>query len=362
MIKKLHIENFQSHADTELEFDPGVNVIIGQSDSGKSAVIRALNWVCNNKPSGDDYRSDWGGDTSVSIDLPKGISVIREKRGKTGNSYYQEFEGNRSSDGHIEEFKSFGNNVPDEIKEQINMTDINWQRQLDPPFLLSNTAGEVAQKLNEIVNLSVIDSSLASIQRKKRENTQKTNTKEETFEEQKEALEEFKNLPALKVKLDKVTALDEKAFVIDNHIATLEVSVKKMNRIELQIAEKEKIIKFQDAIDKIDALKEEQSPCQSQITTLDSLIDRSALLKEKMEEQQTILDHEDAINEVLEEGRKREKKKRKIDALSSLLSNLTRKTEALEDHDDEFKSLQRKYHDAVDELEICPLCGKERDV
>ena len=46
-IKLVYIEivNFQSHANTKLNFDEGVNVIIGPSDSGKTAVIRAMKWI-----------------------------------------------------------------------------------------------------------------------------------------------------------------------------------------------------------------------------------------------------------------------------------------------------------------------------
>jgi exonuclease SbcC len=67
MIDSLSIQNFQSHEKTELEFDEGINIIIGQSDSGKSAILRALNWVVNNKPNGEAFKSNWGGDTKVKI-------------------------------------------------------------------------------------------------------------------------------------------------------------------------------------------------------------------------------------------------------------------------------------------------------
>ena len=51
-IKKIIIDNFQSHEHTEIEFGPGLNVIVGPSDYGKSAVVRALRWVLYNEPRG----------------------------------------------------------------------------------------------------------------------------------------------------------------------------------------------------------------------------------------------------------------------------------------------------------------------
>ena len=67
MIKNLHIKNFQSHEDTFLEFHPSVNIIIGSSDSVKTAIIRALRKVVWNRPSGDSLRSHWGGESRIEL-------------------------------------------------------------------------------------------------------------------------------------------------------------------------------------------------------------------------------------------------------------------------------------------------------
>ena len=69
MIQSLHIKNLQSHKDSHLDFCEGVNVIVGPSDSGKSAILRALRWIVKNRPQGDVLRSHWGGETEASIIL-----------------------------------------------------------------------------------------------------------------------------------------------------------------------------------------------------------------------------------------------------------------------------------------------------
>ena len=61
MIQSLQINNFQSHKYSVMELHKGVNVIIGPSDSGKTTILRALRWLVWNRPSGDAFRSDWGG-------------------------------------------------------------------------------------------------------------------------------------------------------------------------------------------------------------------------------------------------------------------------------------------------------------
>ncbi|MBT6048753.1 MAG: AAA family ATPase [Candidatus Scalindua sp.] len=154
MIKQLTIENFQAHKKTELSFDDGINVIIGQSDSGKSAIIRALNWVINNKPSGEAFRSKWGGDTKVIL----GIGSESIERAKYKDNIYCVH-----SDERDMVYRSFGQSVPTEVKELLNFSSLNIANQFDSPFLLAMSGGEVASYLNNIVNLDKIDISLANI-------------------------------------------------------------------------------------------------------------------------------------------------------------------------------------------------------
>ena len=41
-IDSIHIQDFQNHQDTHIKLVPGLNIITGSSDSGKSAIVRAL--------------------------------------------------------------------------------------------------------------------------------------------------------------------------------------------------------------------------------------------------------------------------------------------------------------------------------
>ncbi len=74
MIKSAKLINFQSHIDSLLEFHSGVNSITGQSDSGKSSILRAINWVIHNKPSGDAFIIQNSSGTKMSYIDDKGDS------------------------------------------------------------------------------------------------------------------------------------------------------------------------------------------------------------------------------------------------------------------------------------------------
>ena len=48
MLKRLRIKNFQKHGKVDISFDPHVTCIVGDSDAGKSSLLRALHWFLTN--------------------------------------------------------------------------------------------------------------------------------------------------------------------------------------------------------------------------------------------------------------------------------------------------------------------------
>ena len=164
-IKTAHIVNYQSHKNTRLDFHDGVNVLVGQSDSGKTAVLRALNWLITNRPAGDAFRSDWGGETIVEAIV--GDTTVARAKAANKNSYYL-VEHNDNPGAVADEFRAMGQSVPEEVTQALNMSDINIQYQMDSPFLLSSdwSPGRVAEYLNEAAGLDVIDRATANINAK----------------------------------------------------------------------------------------------------------------------------------------------------------------------------------------------------
>ena len=179
MIKTINLRRFQIHKELDINLGLGVTTIIGPSDIGKSSVIRAIKWVVNNRPAGNDFIQGKG-PTSIKVITTEGEIVRRKGRGK--NLYKL---GKKT-------FRAFGNDVPPEISKILGMTNINFQGQYDSPFWLSNTAGEVSRQLNQIVNLGVIDTTLSNLS----STVRKTNTESEIIssrlEEARENREKMK--------------------------------------------------------------------------------------------------------------------------------------------------------------------------
>lgn len=193
MIKSISLQNFQSHKDSTLEFSENVNCILGASDSGKTAILRALRKLAFNKPSGDEMKSHWGGKLQIEMftdDAHIVYSKDKEAEYILGDTH----------------FKAFGTTVPDEIEKALNLSEINIQSQLDSVFLLSETPGKVAEFFNKISHLEVIDKATSNINSAIRELTSDIKYSEGQETLLTGNLEKYQHLPTFETE---VTALEE---------------------------------------------------------------------------------------------------------------------------------------------------------
>jgi exonuclease SbcC len=171
MFKRLIIENFQAHRKLELDFDECVTTIVGPSDVGKSAVIRALTWLATNRPSGTEFIRDKQKNTCVTLEVDD--HTITRERSKSWNRY--------TLDGKV--FTAFGTEPPSEILTVLNLSDLNFQAQHDAPFWFQESAPEVSRQLNQIVDLSIIDSTLANLDKGRRDALAKVKALEQEVED-----------------------------------------------------------------------------------------------------------------------------------------------------------------------------------
>ena len=203
MIEKVEIHNFQSHKATVLELDAKVNTLQGNSDCGKSAVLRALQWLIFN-PAGDYFISDWArkGRTQVApcevIVHVDGHKVVR-RRDKDFNGYYLD----------DEMFEATRNTVPKKISDLLNLGEVNMQRQLDPPFLLSMSAGEVSRYINNLVNLTRIDTWTSAANSRERKLRQYVDAASERVEKARGKVESYSFLPRLEELSDAIGSLED---------------------------------------------------------------------------------------------------------------------------------------------------------
>ena len=209
MIKTLILENFQSHKNTEIGFLPGVNVIVGRSDVGKSTILRALSWALFNTPDGLDMIRHGQKICKVVIVFHDG-TIIQRNRSKAKNEYVLEVGDQQYK------FSGFGRSVPDEIKKVVNMQEINISSQFSQFFLLSDSSGEVARKLNKIARLDLIDKVIKYVNKEIRQNKSELSHWEDLKQQKEKEVESFDFLPGLKKDINRVEKIENKLSNLTN--------------------------------------------------------------------------------------------------------------------------------------------------
>lgn len=157
---KLTVENFQIHQKPKtVEIPEGETTYLeGDSDIGKSALMRAMRWVGENKPDGGSFVTfkQPRGTTSVVKFEADGRSVTRE-RGKSKNLYKLD----------DETFEAFGRSVPEPIAKFLNLSPYAFQCQGEVPFLIGASPTEAAKILSDACGLGVIDTAVQFVRQKK---------------------------------------------------------------------------------------------------------------------------------------------------------------------------------------------------
>jgi len=270
------IKNFQSHKLSELQFVAGVNVVIGPSDAGKSAIFRALNWTLTNRPLGDAFRSEWGGETRVEVQTEDDTIVTRVK-GKNTNKY-QIGDPTEPTD-----LKAFGSDPPEDIKQLLAMDEINIQSQTEPPFLLVSSPGEVAQILNKAASIDDIDLCTRNLKKSHDSLRRDIQSGERWLKEQQEQLEQYNNLPKLEKLVAHVENLEQERNNVSSQKAKLISLVQKIDNIEGALKQSENLKDVEKHYKQAEKIREEWNDFDTQQRQLNSLASNINQVSNRME-------------------------------------------------------------------------------
>lgn len=231
MIKSLEIKNIQSHKNSRLEFSPGINALVGTSNNGKSAVLRAFNWAVNNRPLGVEVLlSNWAYDKNgkqndeMSVTVEKDNGTLIRRKTKTENEYV--------IDG--EKLEAIKTDVPEEVKRFFALSETNMQKQQDAPFLLSLSSGKIAEYFNRIVRLDIIDRVLSNAESSRRKMKNQLETSESEEKKLQKELEKYDWLDKVEKLIEKIKIINSKGSEIAEKKNRLEESVEKFEEVSKQ--------------------------------------------------------------------------------------------------------------------------------
>lgn len=220
MLKKLTVQNFQSHENTEIIFSPKVTVITGKSQSGKTAILRALNWLINSRPRGFRFHSHFA-DDPTRIELEVDNKLIVHEKSKTKEKYNLI---KNIALGFI------GSEVPDEIINLLNFTEINMQGQLDQPFLITSSPGEITRVINRVTKLDEVDDWIRNVTSQVNTANSQISLVQDEIQEIGEKIEKYEGLEKVEEPLDLLEKVEYKIISLIADIKDLSELIEDLGR------------------------------------------------------------------------------------------------------------------------------------
>lgn len=353
MLRNLEIGNFQSWKEAVFEFVEGINIITGSSDQGKTAVFRLLEWIRTNRPLGFAFRSDFAEDgesTFGAIDFygDSDSYVLRERSDK--RDFYQTVDD--------PELSALKGNVPEEVKELLNLDFYNVQSQHEKYFLLQDTPGEIGRKISSVVGLDII----REIQKKvdwivdgANNEVADAELKERILIKQ---LEDYKYLPDLKVAVEKLEKVLKDRENMRNERSELTQIVSRLESLDREIEELELWLEVEPQVNELLILCREAENLFKEQTELQKTVDRVEIIDKEIAELDYEIEPEEEVKSFIEMIRQQKKDIAEKEELESIVVTVERL-------EDEIAVLENSIIDLkaeASDIAICPILGEHCEI
>jgi DNA repair ATPase RecN len=342
MIKKAVIKNFQIHKKLEIEFTEGLNVLVGETGRGKSAVIRAMRLLLENQPRGGDKKY-----LRLASKLPLEIQ-LEDDQGNVITRKKKKYMLNKST------FKAFGSEVPEPIRNLYPLKEVNWHRQLDPHFLILTSAGNAAKILGASTGLEEQEHIVKEIKDRlsvcKNEIKHLRTNNAEAKRKMKQLRPVVKHLMvarSIKTKEDNLELMQQEVetlVALIKHIQKCEKKIEKYN-ISQHLARVTGILALVDELEK----KEEDTKLLVDI--INKLKDDSTVNEEKLN---TFIK---SINGILNQLDKVDHNESLHKSIRTTLVQLKKADKIMVERKAEIKTKQKEYDKLLAKFKTCPFCN-----
>ncbi len=161
IINSVRLRNFKSHADTEVKFGPGINVILGQNGAGKTSIFEAISFALFKEYSGniEDLVRRGQKEMSVSVVFTSHGKAYRVIRKRTKNATDSNL---FIIDGTEKEMRSGDSGVDEEISSILGIDrhifmNAIYVRQGEIEKLLTETPSRKKQIIGRLLGIESVE-------------------------------------------------------------------------------------------------------------------------------------------------------------------------------------------------------------
>jgi exonuclease SbcC len=344
---RLRVKNFGQHIDKEVFFKPGVNCIIGESESGKTTLIRALHLLLENQPRGGEklYKADNAkGDVFIELEDSLGNVISRSKNVYTLNG---------------SEYKAVGTGVPEPIRKIIGFKEINWQNQLEAHFMLFKTGNAAAETLNKTTGMEEQELILKEIKNRISECKSNVKRHKKNNEDLLQTIERLKNVPNYLESIKEI--IKEKRSLEKTKDALVDLDHILIEHYKIVVAKKlyEMSEKHIIRMNEINKIYGEWLDSENYIQKLENLINKIEEKQRQIVNPKTINNCTVLLNDLIELDKQHEESIKVQAQLNNLIANIQYAQAQAFDTDNLITILEEEKQKKFKELGYCPLCERK---
>lgn len=297
-ISKVVLENFQSHAYTEVEFNDGLNIIVGESNNGKTSILRGIMWVIDNQPLGTDFIMAGQDNCYVRIEYSDGTFI---ERGRTlkDTGYYKVGYIDENGNFTHQMYRGFTNAVPVEVANvhqmpKVNITKdiethLNVLSQLDGPFLLTESPLVKASAIGRITGTHVVDASIKEANKTIQGNRKLIKNYEQELTDKENELKALPDVNLMSQFANMYAAIVQRLNTLNEAVEKIENYTTCLQQSERLIAQEEQRYAQYCVLKSIKYLVDSAEAKMSQVRPLHTAYEELQVVKLHMGHQQNVL-------------------------------------------------------------------------
>lgn len=264
---RIRIQNFQSLHDVDLELGK-LTVVVGASNSGKSALLRALRTLMQNAPS-PSFVTHGKSVSVIATDFEEGYTLALE-RGKALATYRVT---HPAPDTAVDEYPKSGTKLPDVLRSLVRPLEeegqlLQYAGQFDRPYLLDAPTTKVAQVLGELTNIVILHDAVREANRRRLERSSKLKVRTKDRDELKEKVTKYHALPKRVARLTELKQSLELAKQVEASRDRLGLLVNQLALAEMALDQLPPLQSFDKDMTTIDSLEEKLLKLRAVINAL----------------------------------------------------------------------------------------------